>query len=217
MATKKDLTGQKFGRLTVVREDGRDGYGSTNWLCICDCGKLVTVRGSQLRSGHTRSCGCLQKDVASKNRATHKMSRTALFKRWEGMKQRCENPNSTAFKDYGAKGVTVCDEWHNFDAFYQWAVESGYEPELTIERKNVTKGYSPENCTWVTRVTQNRNTTRTHKILDGDMTLTAAEVGRLIGVSRSTVAKWCREEGITTLEQAVDRRDKIDNPRFERK
>ena len=116
------------------------------------------------------------------------------------MKQRCSNPNNSAFKDYGANGVTVCDEWQSFERFYEWMMLQGDKPGLTVDRKDNSKGYSPENCRLATRAEQNRNTTRTHRIICGDRVITAAEAGRIVGTARSTVAKWAREGRVITID-----------------
>ena len=126
------------------------------------------------------------------------------------MRQRCENPNHTAFKDYGARGIQVCEEWCNFEAFYAWAMANGYRRDLTIERKDLNKGYCPSNCIYITRAEQNRNTRRTHRIICGERTITAAEAARMAGLSRSTVAQWVRDgkvkdiDDVFRLEQAID-------------
>jgi hypothetical protein len=126
------------------------------------------------------------------------------------MIQRCENPKNTAYRDYGAKGVTVCAEWHRFENFYEWAMANGYRSDLTIERKDLNKGYCPSNCTYITRAEQNRNTRRTHRIPCGDKTVTAAEAARMAGLNRATVAQWVRDgkvkdiADVFRLERAID-------------
>jgi len=195
----KDMTGRRFGSLTVLGREPSDTHGNARWRCSCDCGKEIVTHGYALRSGHTRSCGHLQKQVATEA-GTHHMSNTRLYKVWSGMKQRCENPKNKAYHDYGAKGITVCKEWHDFEVFYKWAVEQGYKPGLTIERQDNSKGYCPENCRLASRTEQNRNTTRTHRIKHGDRLLTAAEAGKLAGVDRCTVAKWARGGLVSSLD-----------------
>lgn len=199
----KDMTGQKIGLIEVIERDGSDRFGCARWKCRCQCGNEFIAVGGAIRNGHVRSCGHLQRDTASRLKGTHRMSKTPLYKAWEGMKQRCENPNSTAYKDYGAKGIFVCKEWHNFEVFYSWAIENGYRQGLTIERKDNARGYCPDNCCFTTRQEQNKNTTRTHRIIGDGLIFTAAEAARYVGVSRSTVARWVREGKVKTISDVV--------------
>ena len=201
----KDMTNKRFAQFEVIERTENDKYGNARWRCICDCGKEFVAVGSSIRNGHTKSCGCLQRKTASEMSGTHRKSKTPLYKAWAGMKQRCENPNSTAYADYGAKGVTVCEEWHDFEVFYQWATTNGYKPGLTIERKDCSKGYCPENCTFATRAEQNRNTTRTHRVLCEGGAITAAEAARVAGLSRSTVAKWIRNGEVSTMTDILEK------------
>lgn len=156
----KDLTGQRFGRL-VVRSLVDDPAGTdvpTRWLCSCDCGNELLVRASNLKSGNTLSCGCLQKELATAQHKMHGETGSRLFHSWVHMKQRCTNPNNRAFKYYGARGISVCDEWKNsFQAFHDWAMSHGYADNLTLDRIDVNGNYCPENCRWITIQEQQRN------------------------------------------------------------
>ena len=125
------------------------------------------------------------------------------------MKQRCENPNTSAYVNYGGKGISVCNEWQDFERFYLWAISNGYQPGLTIERKDNSKGYYPDNCTFATRAEQNRNTTRTHRIVYENGVFTAAEAAKIAGVSRSTVAKWARTGKVSTLTEVLEKAKNI--------
>ena len=154
-----DLTGMKFGRLTVLYRVGETG--EAKWHCICDCGKEIDVCGHFLRSGEQKSCGCYSRDMARERLTTHGQSKTKLYHVWHGMKQRCYYQKHISYQFYGALGIGVCDEWRNdYMKFYEWAMESGYEAGLSIDRIDDTKGYSPENCRWVTPTDQacNRRT-----------------------------------------------------------
>lgn len=147
-----DLTGKKFGRLTVIGISKKKVGRKTYWNCLCDCGKKKTVRSDSLQTS-TKSCGCLRDEEAAKNvviNHTHKDSRSHLHYLWIRMKQRCSNPKTTRFEDYGGRGITVCDEWEgSYENFKQWAYENGYREGLSIERNDVNGNYSPDNCSWI--------------------------------------------------------------------
>lgn len=158
-----DLTGQRFGRLTVISELGKGKDGGTIWTCLCDCGNEVQVKSGNLRNGHTLSCGCLMKDRISETQATHRQSHRRLYNVWTSMKARCYNSKSTFFKDYGGRGIYVCEEWVNdYSAFHRWAMAHGYDPsapkgQCTIDRIDVDGPYAPWNCRWVDMKVQRHN------------------------------------------------------------
>ena len=155
----KDLTGERFGRLTVVRRAENTKHGGAQWLCQCDCGNVKVVRTSALH-GNTKSCGCLYRDTRVElGRARKKYdTNSRLYHIWQGMKYRCLNKNGRRYKDYGGRGITICDEWKNdFRAFYDWAIVNGYRDDLSIDRIDNDKGYSPDNCRWATATEQSRN------------------------------------------------------------
>lgn len=163
-----DLTGQRFGRLTVIKrvEDyiQPNGHHATMWLCKCECGNHTTVQAGHLKSGYTTSCGCFQKE-----RTSTMFTKNGLFKKnglinlrlyniWACMKTRCYNSNDKRYKDYGGRGIKICNEWRDdFQNFYDWSIANGYSEDLTIDRIDNDKGYFPENCRWVDRKTQQRN------------------------------------------------------------
>ena len=152
-----DLTGQKFGRLTVLGRVWRLNATKVYWLCQCDCGKLHVVRGVELTKGVIQSCGCLARELSAKRLTKHGMYGSRIYVIWDAMKQRCQNPNHIHFDNYGGRGIVVCDEWLQFEPFCEWAMNNGYSDELTIDRINPYGIYEPTNCRWLTLAEQAKN------------------------------------------------------------
>lgn len=152
----KNLTGQKFGRLTISGATDKRKNGYIIWRCICSCGNEVFVSTRHLKNGDSRSCGCLQKEIVAKQMTTHGMWGTPIYSVWNGMIQRCENPKDTDYKYYGDRGIKVCERWHTFENFY---ADVGDPPEeMTLDRWPDNDGnYEPNNWRWATRSQQNKN------------------------------------------------------------
>lgn len=200
-----DLTGERFGRLTVLqRAESRTGH--TMWDCVCDCGNHTTVYGTHLRRGNTRSCGCLNSDETRERSLTHGDTHDRLYQTWQNMKNRCYNPNVRSYIRYGARGIQVCEQWRNdFVAFKAWAIMSGYTEELTIDRIDPNGDYTPENCRWAT-VLEQANNTRTNRYLEFQGEIhTMAEWSRILGIPYTTILTRLNREG-KSVEEAFKKK-----------
>jgi hypothetical protein len=159
MAQALDLTGHRYGMLTVISFSGlsKGRRPEKLWDCRCDCGEHKTVRQNNLRSGHTKSCGCHMRAQTSKANKKHGFARTPTYTCWRNMKSRCLNPRDAAYKNYGERGITVCDRW--LKGFEYFLEDMGEKPgsEYSIERINTDGNYEPQNCKWATTFEQNRN------------------------------------------------------------
>lgn len=182
---KVDLTGLKIGRLKVLRLADKQEVGKQMWLCQCDCGNTCEYQTGDLRKKNpVQSCGCLHSDqLAERNRTTAKwlgdtMNHERLHQVWSAMKHRCESEKDTHYHLYGGRGIAICEEWHDWFIFRDWALSHGYQDDLTIDRINVNGNYEPDNCRWVTQQVQ-ANNMRTNKILT-------------YHGEDDTLANWCR-------------------------
>lgn len=194
-----EISGLTFGEWFVVKKSGNMKSGAALWLCKCSCGTERIVIGADLRCGKSSSCGCKgSRSTIGQRSATHRMKGSRIHNCWSNMLRRCRDITN---KTYGGKGITVCQEWHTFEAFFEWSKRSGYRDDLTIERKNNSLGYNPENCTWATRKTQARNRTIVNMANDHVSWAEIAEHhGVPVGVmnNRVSAGKWSFGKSATT-------------------
>ena len=199
----KDLTGEKYGRLTVLNREPNGKTHNTRWKCQCECGNIVIVFGFSLKSKDTQSCGCLHKEKSTK----HNMYGTRIYSILDGMKSRCYNKNSKRYKNYGGRGIRICDKWldkeKGFINFYNWALKNGYRDDLTIDRIDVNGNYEPSNCRWITNSEQQNNKRNNHYILYNNEKHTLAEWSKIYKINESTLDSrirngWDIEKSLTT-------------------
>lgn len=187
-----DITGQKFGRLTVLREVSNSTYKhrSAMWECLCDCGKVIVTQGAALRNGHTKSCGCYIIDRNKELFTTHGESGTRLYQTWADMKSRCNNPSHKSYMNYGGRGIGYYHEWDDFEKFRDYALTHGYSDDLTIERADVNKGYEPGNITFIPVEEQPLNRRNSIYLTHNGVTKTLGQWASEFGINRGTA--WFR-------------------------
>lgn len=187
-----DMAGQKFGRLTVIREVDNSQYRSNAamWECRCDCGNTIVVKGVSLRTGHTKSCGCYGIDKIREFATKHGESGTRLYQTWADMKIRCNNPNHKSYSNYGGRGISYYSDWESFEEFRDYAIDNGYDDNLTIERIDVNVGYFPGNITFVPLGDQPSNRRNSIHITHNGVTKTLGQWASDFGINRGTA--WFR-------------------------
>jgi hypothetical protein len=192
-----DLAGRKFHRLQVIQRAAPGNFGQPRWLCRCDCGNESIVQGAELRSGGTKSCGCLQKEAASKTgkaARTHGMSFSHEYSCWSSMIDRCLYPKHNAYPQYGGRHIKICDAWRSFQGFID-DMRNAPSTDHTIERIDNNGDYEPANCKWATRREQANNRRNTIRIeIDGEI-YPLAMAARKFGVNYQTL-HWRIQHGI---------------------
>lgn len=213
----QDLTGKKFGKLTVLKleykkavvlKNGRKNGYVYFYLCECECGNKKIIQNTSLISGGTRSCGCITKaraKILGLNSKTHGKTKTRLYKIWLKIKERCNNPNSNRFNCYGQRGIKISKKWENdFLNFEKWALANGYQNNLTIDRIDNNKNYEPGNCRWVTQKTQQNNRRSNLNITYKNQTQTLAKWSEQLNINydklRQRILKlnWSIEKAFNT-------------------
>lgn len=207
----KDLTGMRFGRLVVkervANKVNKSGKPVAQWLCVCDCGNEKIVRSASLNNGGVRSCGCLRNGVAAANakrfNVKHGLSNTRIYKIWSKMLCRCYCTTNKDYARYGARGIRVYQDWHEFGAFYDWSMYNGYQDTLSLDRKDNDGDYSPRNCRWATLQQQANNTRQNINITHQGETKTIAQWASALGLPAERLYKrherGCAPELILSL------------------
>ena len=202
---RRDLTGNRFERLVVVKYAGTNKSGSPLWECRCDCGKVSYVTTGHLTDGTTRSCGCLYTESRHTINKTHGESKTRLYRIWADIKTRCYNSKSTNYYKYGGRGICMCDEWfESYQTFEKWALSNGYKDNLTIDRIDSFGNYKPSNCRWVTQKVQQNNRSNNHLLTYNNETLTISQWSEKLGFKKSVIGQringmgWSVEKALTT-------------------
>lgn len=207
-----DLKGRTFGRWRVIQCVGRTKSGGALWECECECGNIRNVDGHSLRSGVSKSCGCLGAEhriEASKKVVTkHGGRNERLYSVWQGIKERCFNKNNRNYAQYGGRGISMCKEWEDYSVFRAWAIENGYDKDApyskcTLDRIDNNLGYNPENCRWVTSMEQCNNRSSNHLVTFNGEKHTISEWARITGIRKDTLRRrimcygWDIERALT--------------------
>lgn len=179
-----DITNKKYNHLKVIKLDHRDDKGILYWLCECDCGNRKVVNGNSLKNGNIKACGCLQG-----GKTKYKYSNKKIYKKWQHMISRCENKNDISFKNYGARGIKVCNEWKNYDVFAKWSLDNGFKENLELDRIDVNGNYEPNNCRYITNLENRRNKRNTLRYDYKGKNLTLKEIADINNISYRTLWK----------------------------
>lgn len=192
---KEIQPGTKFARYTVIEKTDQRESGAYLYRCRCECGTEKLITGTALRQGKVQSCGCLRKERQREAVVKHGDYKSRLYKIWDGMIQRCTNPNNKKYQYYGGRGITICTEWlNNYQAFRNWAIESGYDENAeqwacTLDREDTNGEYGPNNCRWVPQSTQMNNTSRCRIVTVDGVSRNMTQWAQELGVHRSSLYK----------------------------
>jgi hypothetical protein len=209
----KNLTGQKFGRLSPIQYLGTDKHYNGYWLCQCDCGNILPVRTNSLTTGKSKSCGCYRNDnnrsnvIDRNSNFKHGLVNSSLYHSYDNMIQRCYNPNREDYYLYGGRNITVCDEWKDdINSFFEWAFENGYDskhrPKLSLDRKDPNGNYEPSNCRWCTNKEQQNNRRNNRLFTYAHYKFTASQWAEITGINSLTIIArvdrgWSVEDALT--------------------
>lgn len=188
MAIKEEVVGNVYGHITVLADAERKGRNSRFVLCVCKCGTKKEFRMQLLKTGKTKSCGCVSHEMGAEKRRTHGGTGTRLHNIWRSIKRRCYNPNERVYEYYGGKGVVMHDDWlFDFARFRDWSEKNGYSEDLTIDRIDNTGNYEPSNCRWVSMQVQSNNKSNNRMMKINGTTKTVADWSRFTGVNVKTI------------------------------
>lgn len=208
----KNMQGMRFGMLTVGNlVPGENKAGRARWECKCDCGNTRIIVGAELRAGKVKSCGCYRSSVLASSGFRHGGHGTPEWKVWTDMLRRCEKPARKAYKHYGARGIKVCERWHDFTNFV--ADMGPRMPGMSLERKDVNGDYEPGNCIWIPLNEQSKNTRRTVRVKVNGNSMCLADACRTIGVSRSRTQDRIKKLG-WTFDKAVTEPKKVNGTTY---
>lgn len=220
---RKDITGRRFGRLIAIEAtDKRSISQSIIWKCKCDCGKYAYVPVNSLTTGNTKSCGCFAAErpnvdaVTKHGDSKDKSEYFGLYRAWVHMKGRCNNPNDAKYHDYGERGIRVCDDWYDYETFKKWAIDNGYDSNLSIDRINNDGDYKPDNCRWADRTTQMNNRRTCHYLDYNGERHTLQEWSNITGLKYTTICHrlqlgWSVEEALSSPPSAIKRRKRLEH------
>jgi len=194
-----DLTGSRFGLLTVISRASNGRCGHVRWICLCDCGNYKIIHGNNLKTGDTNSCGCLHRKIVMR----HGKSNRPIYMIWDAMVQRCNNPNNVNYKNYGGRGIIICNRWLKFENFL---ADMGEPPtnKHSIDRIDNNGHYCSKNCRWVTKKQQMRNTRRNSLITYNNKTQCLAAWAEEMGINQNTIFMrlnrgWSIKKALTTI------------------
>ncbi len=203
----EDYSGYRFGKLTVLCYSHTKN-GQSFWVCNCDCGNVTTVGQGNLKSGKTKSCGCIRKENPIRIKIGN-LHGTRIHKIYHNMRNRCLNPQNPRYKDYGGRGIKICDEWLGkfvgFNCFYKWAMENGYRDDLTIDRIDNDGDYCPTNCRWVDYKTQRRNTRRVKNITINGKTMCVKDWCALYGIEEAGIYNYGKRNNLSIKDSLLRR------------